>query len=170
MKIGAASLNQTPFDWETNKSNIVEAIGMAKQQGINLLCLPEMCITGYGCEDMFLHSWVAEKSLSILLEILPTTKNISTILGLPVQFQNKIYNVVCLIEDGRILGFQAKQNLPKDGVHYEFRWFEPWQANHVESIEVNNKSYPFGDKTYFVNGKSVGFEICEDAWVNDRPA
>ena len=170
MKIGAASLNQTPLDWENNKGNIIGAIEMAKEQGINLLCLPEMCIPGYGCEDMFLHNWVAEKSLAILLDILPETNNISTIIGLPLHFQNKIYNVVCLIDNGQILGFQAKQNLPKDGVHYEPRWFEPWQSSRIESIEINKSSYPFGDRTYLVNGKSVGFEICEDAWVNDRPA
>lgn len=170
MKIGAASLNQTPLHWENNKNNIIEAIRLAKKQNINLLCLPEMCIPGYGCEDMFLHSWVAEKSLAILLEILPETKDISTIVGLPVHYQNKIYNVVCLIDNGNILGFQAKQNLPKDGIHYEPRWFEPWEANRIEAIEINNISYPYGDKTYSINGSSVGFEICEDAWVTDRPA
>lgn len=170
MKIGAASLNQTPLDWENNKNNIIEAIAMAKKDGINLLCLPELCIPGYGCEDLFLHSWVGEKSLSVLLEILPETNNISTILGLPVHFQNKIFNVVCLIDDGQILGFQAKQNLPKDGVHYEPRWFDPWEPNRIETIEIDNVSYPIGDKTYSVNDLKIGFEICEDAWVADRPA
>jgi NAD+ synthase (glutamine-hydrolysing) len=170
MKIGAASLNQTPIDWERNKHNILKAIELAKKEGVKLLCLPEMCIPGYGCEDLFLHSWVAEKSLAVLLEILPETKNISTILGLPVHYQNKIYNVVCLIDDGKILGFQAKQNLPKDGIHYEPRWFHPWSANRIESIEINNESYPFGDKTYLLNDRRIGFEICEDAWVEDRPA
>jgi NAD+ synthase (glutamine-hydrolysing) len=170
MKIGAASLNQTPLNWENNKNNIIEAIKLAKKENIDLLCLPEMCITGYGCEDLFLHSWVAEKSLALLFEVLPETENISTILGLPVHFKNKIYNVVCLIENGNILGFQAKQNLPKDGVHYEPRWFNPWNPNSIESVEINNASYPFGDKTYLINNKKIGFEICEDAWVADRPA
>ena len=170
MKIGAASLNQTPLDWESNKHNIIEAIRSARKENINLLCFPEMCIPGYGCEDLFLHNWVAEKSLAILFEILPETNNISTILGLPVHFKNKIYNVVCLIENGNILGFQAKQNLPKDGIHYEPRWFEPWSANRTETIEIDNHNYPFGDKIYRVNGRSIGFEICEDAWVVDRPA
>jgi len=170
MKIGAASLNQTPLDWANNKKNILTAIEMAKKEGVELLSLPEMCITGYGCEDLFLHPWVAEKSLNILLEILPETKNIAVALGLPINFQGALYNVVCLVENGQILGFQAKQNLPKDGVHYEPRWFEPWKANRVESIEINSVSYPFGDRTYKVNGAKVGFEICEDAWVTDRPA
>lgn len=170
MKIAAASLNQTPLDWDNNKRNIIQAISGAKEQGIDLLCLPEMCITGYGCEDLFLAPWLAEKSLSVLFEILPETIGIATILGLPVHFQKKIYNVACLIEDGNILGFQAKQNLPKDGVHYEPRWFDAWESSRVDSIEINNLSYPFGDRVYSINGQKVGFEICEDAWVADRPA
>jgi NAD+ synthase (glutamine-hydrolysing) len=170
MKIGAASLNQTPLDWGNNKRNIITAIELAKKDGVDLLSLPEMCVTGYGCEDLFLHGWVAEKALNILFEILPETKNIAVTLGLPINFQGTIYNVVCLIENDHILGFQAKQNLPKDGVHYEPRWFEPWKAKRIESIEINNVSYPFGDKTYKVKGVKVGFEICEDAWVTDRPA
>ena len=170
MKIGAASLNQTPLDWEGNKKNIISAIRSAKNENIDLLSLPEMCITGYGCEDLFLHSWVAEKSITVLLEILPETTNITTTVGLPFHFQDKIYNAVCLIENGKILGFQAKQNLPKDGVHYEQRWFEPWEPSRIESIEINNKTYPFGDRTYLINGARIGFEICEDAWVSDRPA
>lgn len=170
MKIASASLNQTPLHWDNNKNNIIEAIRLAKKEDVNLLCLPEMCIPGYGCEDMFLHSWVADKSLAILLDILPETNNILITLGLPVHFQSKIYNVVCLIENGSILGFQAKQNLPKDGIHYEPRWFDPWETNRIEAIEINHTSYPFGDKTYIVNDKKIGFEICEDAWVADRPA
>ena len=170
MKIGAASLNQTPLDWDNNKSNILEAITAAQTEGINLLCLPEMCIPGYGCEDLFLHGWVADKSMAMLFEILPETRDIALVVGLPINFQNKIYNTVCLIDNGRILGFQAKQNLPKDGVHYEPRWFEPWESSSITSIDINGDNYPFGDQTYLVNDKRLGFEICEDAWVTDRPA
>jgi NAD+ synthase (glutamine-hydrolysing) len=170
MKIGAASLNQTPLDWDKNKHNIIEAIKLAKKSDVELLCLPEMCITGYGCEDLFLHRWLADKAMAMLLEILPETTNITTTLGLPVHFENKIYNVVCLVENGEILGFQAKQNLPKDGVYYEPRWFTPWDTQRVASIIVDDKEFPFGDRTYLINDKVVGFEICEDAWVKDRPA
>jgi NAD+ synthase (glutamine-hydrolysing) len=170
MKIGAASLNQTPLDWDNNKHNIIEAIKLAKEANIELLCLPEMCITGYGCEDLFLHEWLADKAMSTLLEILPETNNIAAVLGLPVHFENKIYNVVCLVKNGEILGFQAKQNLPKDGIYYEPRWFDAWEGKKIKSIIVDDKEYPFGDRTYVINDKVLGFEICEDAWVTNRPA
>jgi NAD+ synthase (glutamine-hydrolysing) len=170
MKTAAASLNQTPIDWENNKRNILDTIALARELEIDLLCLPEMCIPGYGCEDLFLHPWLAEKSLAVLFEILPETKGITTILGLPYHHQNKIYNVICLVDNGKILGFQAKQNLPNDGLHYEPRWFTPWETAKIDTIEIDGKKYPFGDRTYEINGITIGFEICEDAWVENRPA
>jgi len=170
MIIATASLNQSPLDWQNNRNNIIAAISSAKKEQATLLCLPEMCITGYGCEDMFLHPWVAEKSLVLLQEILPETTGIAVIIGLPFWFEENLYNVICLINNGSIQGFQAKQNLPFDGVHYEPRWFTQWQAGRLESVIIDKEEFPFGDSTYTINGKKVGFEICEDAWVKGRPA
>ena len=170
MKLAAASLNQTPLDWANNKNNILEAINKAKKDNIDLLCLPEMCITGYGCEDMFLHPWLADKALEVLQEILSETKGIATILGLPFHHNGRIYNVVCVVENGEISGFQAKQNLPNDGLHYEQRWFTPWESNQITTVNINGEDYPFGDQVYQIGDQVIGFEICEDAWVEDRPA
>lgn len=170
MKLAAASLNQTPLDWANNKTNILEAISQAKKNNIDLLCLPEMCITGYGCEDMFLHPWLAEKALAVLHEIIAETQGITTILGLPFHKDGRVYNVICIVENGQILGFQAKQNLPNDGIHYEQRWFTPWESNQVTIVNISGVDYPFGDQVYQIGDQVIGFEICEDAWVEDRPA
>ena len=170
MRIAAASLNQTPLDWQNNLNNIIACLQDARSQNVNLLCLPELCITGYGCEDMFLHPWVADKSLEIVEKILPETAGIAVTVGLPMHYAGKTYNAAALLEDGKILGFQAKQHLPKDGIHYEPRWFEPWNPGEIVEYRLNDKSYPFGDGIYEIKEKKVGFEICEDAWVADRPA
>lgn len=171
MKIGGAALNQTPLDWENNFGNIVEAIEQAKNEGIDLLCLPELCITGYGCEDVFLGQWIYPKSIDLLLQIVPFSKGITVSVGLPVLFNNKRYNCACLISNEAILGFSAKQFLANDGVHYEPRWFTPWQHDKIEQLEVGNSYYPFGDVIYELNEKKIAFEICEDAWhINNRPA
>ncbi len=55
IRVGAGVLNQTPLDWDGNRSRILEAIEEARSQAVSILCLPELCITGYGCEDAF-HS------------------------------------------------------------------------------------------------------------------
>ncbi len=169
MKIAGASLNQTPLDWANNTANIIAAITAAKKEQIKLLCLPELCITGYGCEDMFLAPWVANQAMKELFKILPLTDSIAVALGLPVWHNNQVYNTVALVSNKKILGFQAKQKLPNYGVHYEQRWFTPWTQGQQKLIIDNNK-YQFGDYTYPLEEAYIGFEICEEAWNEDRPA
>ncbi|WP_421764793.1 NAD(+) synthase [Ekhidna sp.] len=169
LKLAGACLNQTPIDWENNLRNIRSAITQAKDEGVDLLCLPELCITGYGCEDLFLSQWLPEKATEKLIEILPHTKDIAVTIGLPIRFNNQIYNTTCLITDGTITGFYAKQKLANDGVHYESRWFTPWPSQKIDTIQVDGNEYSIGHITVDYKGITIGFEICEDAWVTDRP-
>lgn len=169
LRIGGACLNQTPIDWENNYSNIELAINSAINDGVELLCLPELCITGYGCEDLFLSQWITEVAKGQLLKIKKLTNGIAVCVGLPVIFENKIYNCSCLLSDGEILGFYAKQRLANDGVHYEPRWFTAWESGRVTEINIDGCIYPIGHTTFLLNGYRVGFEICEDAWQEDRP-
>ena len=169
IKIGGATLNQIPLHWEHNLSNIFRAIKEARQKGVSILCLPELCISGYGCEDAFYSTSTHAVSLEMLQKIVPETKSIIVSVGLPMMYQNHIFNVACLISDGEILGFVAKQHLPGDGIHYEPRWFTPWQEGTRSKVEIAGKTYPFGDIFFDINGIKLGFEVCEDAWVSSRP-
>lgn len=171
MKIAGATLNQTPLDWKNNTKNILEAIRLAKKDHVDLLCLPELCITGYGCQDVFLSDWVYKKSLEVLFtEILPKTTDLALNVGLPVIFNSVRYNTSCFIIDGEIQGFTAKQFLANDGVHYETRWFQSWSSHQVASIELKGRKYKFGDLVYSYKNQKIAFEICEDAWGENRPA
>ena len=169
INVGAAVLNQTPLAWEGNKANILRAIEEARTRGVSLLCLPELCITGYGCEDAFHAPGVQETALSVLLELLPATHGMLVCVGLPLVHQNGIFNVAALLGDGRILGFAAKKYLAGDGIHYEPRWFKPWPAGVLTETEIAGVRYPLGDLGFEVSGVKIGFEICEDAWVAKRP-
>src|SRR4029077_1937667 len=66
IKVAAAVLNQTPLDWDGNKAHMLGAIAEARRQGVSLLCLPEMCITGYGCEDAFQSTGVQQMAWRVL--------------------------------------------------------------------------------------------------------
>lgn len=169
IKVGAAVLNQTPLDWEGNKQNIIASITEAKAQGVSILCLPELCIPGYGCEDAFYTPSLHQVSLEVLQEIIPSTKGIIVALGLPLVLQNKLFNTVCLVSDGKIIGFVAKRFLAGSGVYYEPRWFMPWKQGETSWIEISGQKYPVGDYYFNIGGVKIGFEICEDAWVANRP-
>lgn len=170
LNIAAAAINQTPIDWDNNLTNIKEAIQMSKEQKVELLCLPELCITGYSCEDLFYSRWVARKAMDYLQEIAEVCDNIAVAVGLPVWYNDRLYNCAAFINDKSILGIVAKQHLPGYGVHYEIRWFSRWTPGEKVMLDLGNQRVPFGDLIFKVKDIKIGFEICEDAWSVPRPA
>jgi NAD+ synthase (glutamine-hydrolysing) len=168
VKIGGATLNQIPFDWKNNVSNILEAIKAAQADHVKILCLPELCITGYGCEDVFLSDWLSEKAFQKLLDIASHCKNIAVSIGLPVRFNGTTYNGVAVVDNGAIQGITLKQNLPREGVHYEPRWFTAWKPFETKKIEITGHEIIVGDVIYELQGIKTGFEICEDGWSKEK--
>ncbi|MDX1947043.1 MAG: NAD(+) synthase [Pirellulaceae bacterium] len=169
IRVGAAVLNQTPLDWEGNRQHIAGAIRSARQAGVSILCLPELCITGYGCEDAFHAPGTQQTALEVLHELLPETRGMIVSLGLPLLFHGALYNMACLVADGQIIGFVGKQNLAGEGIHYEPRWFKRWPETIHAQTELCGQCYPIGDLIFDCGSVRLGFEICEDAWVADRP-
>jgi NAD+ synthase (glutamine-hydrolysing) len=169
IKVAAAVLNQTPLDWAGNKSHILDALAEARAQDVQVLCLPEMCICGYGCEDAYHSPGVQRMAWRVLRELLPETRGMVVSFGLPLMFRNAIFNTACLVCDGKISGFVAKRFLAGDGIHYEPRWFKPWPAGVCEDVSIDGQSHRIGDLRFDCGGVRIGFEICEDAWVAKRP-
>src|SRR6187399_1041736 len=108
--VGAAALNQTPLDWDQNSRNISQAIEEARRRGVSLLCLPELCVTGYGCEDAFHSAAVGKMALQVLDDIVPKTKGMVVSIGLPLMHAGALYNVSAVLVDGQISGIVAKQH------------------------------------------------------------
>lgn len=169
-RLAAASLNQTPIDWRGNLARIVAAIDAARAEGVGLLVLPELAITGYGCEDLYFADDIRQRAVDSLVELIPHTAEIAVTVGLPLVVGGVLYNANAMLADGRLLGFSCKQHLANDGVHYEARWFKPWPAGETVGIEVAGETCPAGDLVYDFAGVGVGVEVCRDAWVTDRPA
>lgn len=169
VKVAAAALNQTPLAWDANKANILGAIEAARKDSVSLLCLPELCITGYGCEDAFMSAGTAAMAQRVLLEILPHTEGMIVSLGLPVLHGGGLINCAALVANGELLGLVGKQNLAREGIHYEPRWFTPWPSGVQATTEIDGRAVAIGDLVFDCGGVVLGFEICEDAWVLNRP-
>ena len=169
IRLGAGILNQTPLDWEGNLRRVIAAVEQARSQNVSILCLPELCLTGYGCEDMFLAQHVLDTAWKMLLRLLPQTMGLAVTAGLPVLLDGHVYNAVAMLVDTRLLGLSLKQNLASDGLHYEPRWFRAWPRETQTLYYSAVGSIPAGDLRYEICGLRTGLEICEDAWVPDRP-
>jgi NAD+ synthase (glutamine-hydrolysing) len=168
VKVAAATLNQTPLDWDGNERRIREMLIRARGEGVSILCLPELCISGYGCEDAFLSPSVRATALEVLSSLVPETHGLIVCLGLPLAHQKGIYNVCALVADGKLHGFVAKRSLAGDGIHYEPRWFKPWPAGARTVASVLGREVPLGDVLFDCGAVRIGFEICEDAWMAER--
>jgi NAD+ synthase (glutamine-hydrolysing) len=168
--VAAAVMNQTPLDWRHNTANVRRTIQAAREQSINVLCLPELCLTGYGCEDAFHSTNTHQRAWKALIELLPETHGMVVSFGLPVLHQHGLFNCGALAVDGKLVGLVAKRFLAGDGIHYEPRWFKAWPAGVRDDFMAHDgTTVPIGDIHFDIGGVQIGFEICEDAWVANRP-
>ncbi|MEY4988012.1 MAG: hypothetical protein RL567_1791 [Bacteroidota bacterium] len=165
--VAAGVLNQTPLDWEGNFQRIVDAIHVTQAAGANLICFPEMCLTGYGCEDQFFSPFTQEKAQEYVHKLLDYSKDLVLLVGLPLSFESNLYNVVAVLYQEKIQAYIPKQFLANEGLHYEARWFSAWPAGNRTAIQ----GIPLGDYRLGLGNISLGIEICQDAWEGaKRPA
>ncbi|MDR1392259.1 MAG: NAD(+) synthase [Clostridiales bacterium] len=175
IKVACASPEIKVGDCMYNAEKILENIKTSANNKISILCLPELCITGYTCGDLFLNKTLlnsAWKALNFLIEH-SKEKEIITICGLPFEIFGKTFNAAGVFSKGKLLGIVPKTNIPNYGEFYEKRYFSPaFEKN--EYLNINNKKIPFGTKIIFhvneTNNCKFAIEICEDLWIPDSPS
>lgn len=179
--VAAVSVNTTPLDWQGNREKIQEALYAATGYGAELVVFPELVISGYGCEDAFFTEDLADQAMASLHE-LDVPEDVAAVVGLPVRLNNRLFNGAAVITQERgtlkVHGIVLKQYLARNGVHYEPRWFQPWPAGERAMLNTGmgdpryhgfKDSVPVGDLTFEIEGVRIGMELCEDAWVANRP-
>lgn len=167
----AAAVNTTPLDTENNLELIYRAYKEAADAGADIVLTPELAVTGYGMEDMFFVSElmreIPELVAGLARRLEPDTY---LAVGFPYLVEGgQLYDAAALLAKDRVLGIAFKQHLARSGIHYEPRWFTPWTAGARIEIDFAGQRVPAGDIVIVIDGVRVGFEICEDSWVADRP-
>ena len=173
LRIATASINTLALDLPHNKLLIEQSILRAANENVDVLLLPELCLSGYGCEDMFLSDSFLKQCQQALFELLAIIPHSSMVVAVGLPWQDSdgtLYNACALLVKNKILGIVCKQQLAKTGVHYEPRWFSAWPQKKSQMIVANQQTIAMGDLTFEINGLRLGFEICEDAWVANRVA
>jgi len=174
LDIAAINVNQTPLDWKGNLDRMVRPIFDLKDNLPDILLYPELSLTGYGCEDAFHSADLTKralKNLEIFAEICgKNAPGVLVVIGLPVRKDGLVYDCCAVIFDGRVRGIVPKQNLAGDGVHYEPRWFKAWRSGQIDPISIQGDDVPFGPLLIEHRDARIIIEICEDAWVAQRPA
>lgn len=164
LRLAGITVNQIPLDWLGNRERIANQLRAAAQSKIDLAVFPELCLSGYNCEDMFYSPHTARECLKSLQALLPLTRGMVAILGMPVAKDGGVYNCAVVLGNGRILGINPKKYLPREGVHYEGRWFQAGWSGTRGTIELLGATIPFGDLRYDFAGTTLAIELCEEAW------
>jgi NAD+ synthase (glutamine-hydrolysing) len=170
LRIAGASINQTPMDWEGNVERLSGLIREARAQKAQVMCFPELCITGYNCEDTFSSVHTARRSLLALEQLIHETEGMTVVFGLPVYHRGSMWNCAAVVQNQKLLGINPKKLMAREGIHYEPRWFRPWPFHRVDSISLLGQNVPFGDVTYQLGNLHLGIVICEEAWSAEGTA
>lgn len=155
-RIAVAQINPTVGDLIGNAEKIIESVEKAKALGADIVIFPEQVVTGYPAQDLLLHEDFINDVSYINEQIAANVHGITAILGsverIPMGPNGKsLHNVAYVMEDGKIMGKQAKTLLPTYDVFDEKRYFEP--ADSLEPI--------------LIKGVKYGIHICEDMWSRD---
>lgn len=169
IKISTVSLKTTPLDFKGNLSKIESTLKRKEIENSSLILFPELCISGYGCEDTFYNPHVWRSSLNSLKELMSFSNNRLLVVGLPIFLNPNLYNCSAVLHDGKILGIVPKIHLANTGVHYESRWFQGGYTGDTE-IKILDQTVPFGNILFKSEEFSFGIEICEDSWVAGKPS
>ena len=162
-------------DPEYNAEQIMKEMDAAVKKGARILVFPELCITGYTCQDLFLQETLLEGAKEALRRIAAHTAGTDALMfvGLPLEKEGKLYNAAAVLQDGRVCAFVPKTALPSYAEFYETRHFTPAPES-VSFLSFDGKEVPFGQKILFacdcVEGLTVGCEICEDLWAAQTPS
>ena len=162
-------------DTAYNAEQIEKGIDEALENGARILVFPELCITGYTCQDLFLQETLLSGAKEALRRIAAHTEGLDALVfvGLPLEKDGKLYNVAAALQDGRVLAFIPKTALPGYAEFYETRHFMP-APDQVDFLTFEGDTIPFGREILFacdgVEGLTVGCEICEDLWAAQTPS
>jgi len=175
VKVAAAVPTVKVADVDYNVQQIESLLAQAEGKGVEVMVTPELCLTGYSCQDLFREQLLLDKAEEGIIQLLDFTRKLDTILivGAPIVINGLLYNSAVVIQRGQVLGVVPKTYLPNYGEFYEKRWFASAQDLNPTDIYLAGSSvHVSAEPVLFttVDGVKFGVEICEDVWAPIPPS
>lgn len=162
-------------DCEANTQAILACINEMAAAHAKVMVLPELCITGYTCSDLFWQTKLLDEAEAALFVIAEESRQVDALIavGMPLRVAGKLLNVAAILCRGKVLGFVPKVNLPAYNEFYETRHFMSGSAD-MGTVQFGGEEIPVGTNLLFscenVVDLCVAAEICEDLWVPNPPS
>lgn len=167
IKVGVATLDVKVANVEHHKAQIIQSMDKAQADGVRLLCLPELSLTGYTCQDLFWSKNLLQEARQALLEIAEyslNTPGLVAVAGLPIEHCGRVFNCSAVVTGGKVCGLVAKTNIPAHSPMPEQRWFASADVlPELVTVTLGEQTVPLGNHLVFDNGDfRFGIEFSQD--------
>ncbi|HIV16498.1 MAG TPA: NAD(+) synthase [Candidatus Alectryocaccobium stercorigallinarum] len=175
IKVAAGTPKIQIANCPVNTGLIIDEIKKMEKAGAKIMVLPELCISGFECRDLFWQERLLKECLDSLKAVADSTADVDALIfvGLPVEAGGKLFNCAAALNHGKVLGLIPKTHIPNYNEFYEGRYFSKGN-DEAETIELFGEEVPFGTDIIFSCAQmphlKVAAEICEDLWVPDPPS
>ena len=174
-RLAAVTMPIAVADPATNVRTVVEQARACHEDGVAVAVFPELCLSGYAIDDLFLQDPLNDAVAAAIEELVAASADLTPVLvvGAPLPYGNRVLNCALVVHRGRVLGVAPKAYLPTYREFYERRWFAP--GDDVRgTIVVAGQEAPIGPDLLFAATDVPGFvlhvEVCEDMWVPIPPS
>lgn len=163
-------------DTKYNAELILDMMKESTQQGAKIVVFPELCLTGYTCQDLFLQERLLQGAKDALMKLVKESASLDAIffVGLPFEILGKLYNVAAVFSHGEVLGLVPKSYLPNYNEFYEARHFVSGAELATEVVLPDGSCVPADRDLLFVCEQMpklrIGVELCEDLWTPNPPS
>ena len=176
IKVAVCTPDLKVADCFYNAEQMIQKAEKMEKEGVRLLAFPELAITGYTCNDIFLQDTLLEGALNALQKYKEATAhlNLVSVIGIPLEYKGRLYNTAMVLNKGRILGAVPKSHIPNYSEFYEARQFSSGKDMSAELTLPTGDTIIVSPHLLFAQEHMpefcFGIEICEDLWMPDPPS
>ena len=173
VKVAAAVPNVKVGDCKYNVEQIEAQIIQANNQGVEIICFPELSVTSYTCGDLFFQQLLLDEAEMAIINLMNFTRsmNIIAIVGLPVRFKGGLMNCAAVLQKGKLLGLVPKTFLPNYKEFYDQRWFvSPMNVAEDHVLICGQQVLLSAHQLFKTPSCTFGIELCEDIWAPIPPS
>lgn len=176
IKVAVCTPDLKVADCFYNAEQMIQKAEKMEKEGVRLLAFPELAITGYTCNDIFLQDTLLEGALNALQKYKEATAhlNLVSVIGIPLEYKGRLYNTAMVLNKGRILGAVPKSHIPNYSEFYEARQFSSGKDMSAELTLPTGDTIIVSPRLLFAQEHMpefcFGIEICEDLWMPDPPS
>jgi NAD+ synthase (glutamine-hydrolysing) len=174
-RVAAVTIPIAVADPATNARAVLDQARACHDEGVAVAVFPELCLSGYAVEDLFLQETLLDAVRAAIEEIAVESEGLTPVLvvGAPLAYGSRVLNTAVVIHRGQVLGVVPKSNLPTYREFYERRWFAP--GDDVDGyLTLDGEEVPVSPHLLFtatdVPGLVLHVEVCEDMWVPVPPS